>query len=100
MRSRHPHIFLKDSSIKSIEDVNNFWELQKKNERKKKGANSILDGVSISLPAVTRSIKLQKEPQKRDLIGKPEDTLKKVKEELNELTFEMKLTIKRKYAKN
>ena len=39
MRSRHPHIFLKDSSIKSIEDVNNFWELQKKNERKKKGAN-------------------------------------------------------------
>ena len=34
MRSRHPHIFLKDSSIKSIEDVNNFWELQKKNERK------------------------------------------------------------------
>ena len=64
MRSRHPHIFLKDSSIKSIEDVNNFWELQKKNERKNKGANSILDGVSISLPAVTRSIKLQKRAAK------------------------------------
>ena len=70
MRSRHPHIFLKDSSIKSIEDVNNFWELQKKNERKNKGANSILDGVSISLPAVTRSLKLQKRAAKRDLIGK------------------------------
>ena len=67
MRSRHPHIFLKDSSIKSIEDVNNFWELQKKNERKKKGANSILDGVSISLPAVTRSIKLQKRAAKRGI---------------------------------
>ena len=34
MRSRHPHIFLKDNSIKSIEDVNNFWEQQKKKERK------------------------------------------------------------------
>ena len=91
MRSRHPHIFLKDSSIKSIEDVNNFWELQKKNERKNKGANSILDGVSISLPAVTRSIKLQKRAAKEGFDWKkPEDTLKKVKEELNELTFEMK----------
>ena len=97
MRSRHPHIFLKDSSIKSIEDVNNFWELQKKNERKNKGANSILDGVSISLPAVTRSLKLQKRAAKEGFDWKkPEDTLKKVKEELNELTFEMKHNNKKK----
>ena len=46
MKLRHPHIFLKDKSIKSIQDVNDFWEYQKKIERKKKGSNSALDGVS------------------------------------------------------
>ena len=97
MRSRHPHIFLKDSSIKSIEDVNNFWEQQKKEERKKKGANSILDGVSVSLPAVTRSLKLQKRAAKEGFDWKkPEDTLKKVKEELNELAVEIKAKNKKK----
>ena len=97
MRSRHPHIFLKDSSIKSIEDVNNFWELQKKKERKNKGANSILDGISISLPAVTRSLKLQKRAAKEGFDWKKsEDTLKKVKEELNELAFEIKANNKKK----
>jgi len=97
MRSRHPHIFLKDSSIKSIEDVNNFWEQQKKKERKQKGANSILDGVSVSLPAVTRSLKLQKRAAKEGFDWKkPEDTLKKVKEELNELSVEMKAKNKKK----
>ena len=97
MRSRHPHIFLKDSSIKSIEDVNNFWEQQKKKERKNKGANSILDGVSISLPAVTRSLKLQKRAAKEGFDWKkPEDKLKKVREELNELSVEMKAKNKKK----
>ena len=54
MKSRHPHIFLKNENIKSIEDVNEYWEYKKKLERKNKGAKSALDGVSISLPAVTR----------------------------------------------
>ena len=54
MNSRHPHIFLKDESIKSIDDVNEYWEYKKKLERQKKGATSILDGVSLSLPAVSR----------------------------------------------
>ena len=60
MKSRHPHIFMRDESIKTVQDVNEFWETQKKYERKKKGAQSVLDGVSVSLPAVTRSLKLQK----------------------------------------
>ena len=54
MKSRHPHIFMRDKSIKTVQDVNEFWETQKKYERKKKGAQSVLDGVSVSLPAVTR----------------------------------------------
>ena len=91
MKLRHPHIFLKDNSIKSIQDVNNFWEYQKKIERKKKGSNSALDGVSTSLPAVTRSLKLQKRASKEGFDwNNAQDTLKKVKEELSELTTEMK----------
>ena len=91
MKLRHPHIFLKDNSIKSIQDVNNFWEYQKKIERKKKGSNSALDGVSTSLPAVTRSLKLQKRASKEGFDwNNAHDTLKKVKEELSELTIEMK----------
>jgi MazG family protein len=97
MKLRHPHIFLKDKSIKSIQDVNDFWEYQKKIERKKKGSNSALDGVSTSLPAVTRSLKLQKRASKEGFDwNNPQDTLKKVKEELSELTIEMKSNNKKK----
>ncbi len=97
MKSRHPHIFMRDESIKTVQDVNEFWETQKKFERKKKGAQSVLDGVSVSLPAVTRSLKLQKRAAKegfdwKDAIG----NLKKVKEELNELTYEIKAQNKKK----
>ena len=101
MKLRHPHIFLKDKSIKSIQDVNNFWEYQKKIERKKKGSNSALDGVSTSLPAVTRSLKLQKRASKEGFDwNNAQDTLKKVKEELSELTTEMKGNNKKKLKKN
>ena len=91
MKSRHPHIFMRDESIKTVQDVNDFWETQKKFERKKKGAKSVLDGVSVNLPAVTRSLKLQKRAAKEGFDWKNANgTLKKVKEELNELSNEIK----------
>ena len=97
MKSRHPHIFMRDESIKTVQDVNDFWETQKKFERKKKGAKSVLDGVSVNLPAVTRSLKLQKRASKEGFDWKNANgTLKKVKEELNELSNEMKINNKRK----
>ena len=97
MKSRHPHIFMRDESIKTVQDVNDFWETQKKFERKKKGAKSVLDGVSVNLPAVTRSLKLQKRATKEGFDWKNANgTLKKVKEELNELSNEMKINNKRK----
>ena len=97
MKSRHPHIFMRDESIKTVQDVNDFWETQKKFERKKKGAKSVLDGVSVNLPAVTRSLKLQKRAAKEGIDWKNANgTLKKVKEELNELSNEMKINNKRK----
>lgn len=97
MKSRHPHIFMRDKSIKTVQDVNEFWETQKKYERKKKGAQSVLDGVSLSLPAVTRSLKLQKRAAKEGFDWKDANgNLKKVKEELNELSHEIKAQNKKK----
>ena len=97
MKSRHPHIFMRDESIKTVQDVNEFWETQKKYERKKKGAQSVLDGVSVSLPAVTRSLKLQKRAAKEGFDWKDANgNLKKVKEELNELSHEIKAQNKKK----
>ena len=97
MKSRHPHIFMRDKSIKTVQDVNEFWETQKKYERKKKGAQSVLDGVSVSLPAVTRSLKLQKRAAKEGFDWKEANgNLKKVKEELNELSHEIKAQNKKK----
>ncbi len=97
MKSRHPHIFMRDESIKTVQDVNEFWETQKKYERKKKGAQSVLDGVSVSLPAVTRSLKLQKRAAKEGFDWKDASgNLKKVKEELNELSHEIKVQNKKK----
>ena len=97
MKSRHPHIFMRDESIKTVQDVNEFWETQKKYERKKKGAQSVLDGVSVSLPAVTRSLKLQKRAAKEGFDWKDVNgNLKKVKEELNELSHEIKAQNKKK----
>ena len=97
MKSRHPHIFMRNESIKTVQDVNEFWETQKKYERKKKGAQSVLDGVSVSLPAVTRSLKLQKRAAKEGFDWKDANgNLKKVKEELNELSHEIKAQNKKK----
>jgi uncharacterized protein YabN with tetrapyrrole methylase and pyrophosphatase domain len=58
MKLRHPHIFLNNKNIKTISDVNDFWEYQKKIDRKKKGATSAIDGISETLPAVTRAVKV------------------------------------------
>ena len=97
MKSRHPHIFMRDESIKTVQDVNEFWETQKKYERKKKGAQSVLDGVSVNLPAVTRSLKLQKRAAKEGFDWKDANgNLKKVKEELIELSHEIKAQNKKK----
>ena len=97
MKSRHPHIFMRDESIKTVQDVNEFWETQKKYERKKQGAPAVIDGVSVSLPAVTRSLKLQKRAAKEGFDWKDANgNLKKVKEELNELSHEIKAQNKKK----
>ena len=62
MVRRHPHIF-GDTSNKSIPAVKKTWEEIKQQEREKDSKNneplSLLDGISTTLPALTRAIKLQ-----------------------------------------
>jgi|TARA_B110000090_G_scaffold73124_1_gene83357 MazG family protein len=91
MKLRHPHIFLNNKNIKTVSDVNEFWEYQKKIDRKKKGAKSVLDGISETLPAVTKATKVHKRAAQEGFDWPTtEATIKKVKEELKELEIEIK----------
>ena len=91
MKLRHPHIFLNNKNIKTVSDVNEFWEYQKKIDRKKKGAKSVLDGISETLPAVTKAVKVHKRAAQEGFDWPTtEATIKKVKEELKELEIEIK----------
>ena len=67
MIRRHPHIF-GDAKDKSITSIRKTWEEIKYEERKKNSAKnedfSLLDGLSITLPAVTRAVKLQQRAAK------------------------------------
>lgn len=58
MISRHPHVFGTGKAEKP-EDVNVIWEARKDKEKKRQGAESILDDVPRALPALKRAQKLQ-----------------------------------------
>jgi len=87
---RHPHVF-GDADIKTANEQEKAWEEQKAKERAVKAgvvgeSLSVLDGVAIALPALTRSVKLQKRAAKvgfdwADLEG----VYSKIDEEFDEL---------------
>ena len=56
MLARHPHVFGTESRDKTPEQQSRDWEALKARERQ--GART-LDGVALSLPALTRAVKLQ-----------------------------------------
>lgn len=56
MIARHPHVFGDQSRDKTAEQQTRDWEAQKAAER---GPARTLDGVALSLPALTRAVKLQ-----------------------------------------
>ncbi|MCE3233067.1 MAG: diphosphatase [Rickettsiaceae bacterium] len=64
--SRHPHVF-GDAEIKTAQEQEASWENIKKQERDKKakdGHASLLDGIAVTLPALTRAVKIQKRAAK------------------------------------
>ncbi len=82
---RHPHIY-GDVEVENEEDVKRNWE----NLKLKEGKKSVLEGVPNSLPAIVKANRIQ---DKVAGIGfdweKPEQVFEKVKEELEELQFEV-----------
>ncbi len=94
MVRRHPHVF-GDADIDTSEAQTLAWEEQKAQERAEKAQNndrpeSILDGVTVGLPALTRALKLQKRAARVGFDwADVRRVLVKLHEEINELEVEL-----------
>lgn len=91
MIRRHPHVFA-DAEVADAEEQTLRWEAQKATERaaKSQGESSLLDGVALGLPALTRAEKLQKRasragfdwPEVKGVLAKVHEELDEVEQEL------------------
>jgi nucleoside triphosphate diphosphatase len=87
MVARHPHVFTNSSQKKLKNEKTHDWEKIKEEERKALNQNGALDGVALSLPALTRAVKLQKRAARVGFDWPEVDkVLDKVSEEIIELT--------------
>lgn len=90
MHRRHPHVF-GDARIDTAAEQTAAWETQKARERAdKSGHESLLDGITRTLPALARAEKLQKRAARvgfdwPDVHG----ALAKIEEELQEVRAEI-----------
>lgn len=86
---RHPHVF-GDAVAKDSAAVLSAWENLKKTEKGMETQGEVLKAVPKTLPALTRSAKVQKKAAK---VGfdwdDPRDAIAKVKEEIEEFTAEL-----------
>jgi len=96
MIRRHPHVFAGEV-IENSEAQTRAWEAHKENER---GADaSVLDGVPLALPALTRACKIQKRasrvgfdwPSIHGVAEKVEEELEELREEINNQSAAVKL---------
>ena len=90
MVRRHPHVF-GDTEIASVAAQNAAWEAHKAAEREAKGgADSVLDGVALALPALLRAAKIS---QRAARIGfdwpDARAVIPKIAEEIRELEAEL-----------
>ncbi|MGO1117544.1 nucleoside triphosphate pyrophosphohydrolase [Rhodovibrionaceae bacterium A322] len=91
MIRRHPHVFA-DQSFMDLEEQTADWESRKAAERAAKGQTSALDGVASGLPALLRSLKLQKRaarvgfdwPDKEPVFAKIQEELTEVQEVIDQ----------------
>ncbi|MBB5518609.1 nucleoside triphosphate pyrophosphohydrolase [Amphiplicatus metriothermophilus] len=85
MIRRHPHVFEAPDG-RDADAQTAAWEDQKAEERRAKGAASLLDDVPVALPGLARAVKLQKRAAR---VGfdwtNVEDVLAKLEEEVREL---------------
>jgi ATP diphosphatase len=90
MVRRHPHVF-GDAEIASIAAQNEAWEAHKAAERQASGgAESVLDGVALALPALLRAAKISRRAARIGFDWLDADAvIDKIEEELAELEFEI-----------
>lgn len=90
MENRHPHVF-GDQTIADANAQTVAWEDHKARERAgKKPQESVLDGVAVPLPALTRAVKLQKRAARVGFDwADAKDVLDKIAEEAAELSHEI-----------
>lgn len=85
MINRHPHVFDQKNVDTSLEVINN-WEEIKKREKKLDSVTEEMYSIAKALPALTRAYKIQKKAEK---VGfdwdNVDEAMKKVEEELNEI---------------
>jgi MazG family protein len=91
MVRRHPHVF-GDAEIRSVAAQNEAWEAHKAAERQEAGgAESVLDGVALALPALVRAAKISRRaartgfdwPDARSVIDKIEEEIAEVEDEID-----------------
>ncbi len=90
MVRRHPHVFA-DEEVADAEAQTRAWEAQKAKERETKGeVSSLLDGVTLGLPSLSRAEKLQKRAARAGFDWPQIDPVfNKVHEEIDEFRAEL-----------
>jgi tetrapyrrole methylase family protein/MazG family protein/ATP diphosphatase len=90
MIRRHPHVF-GETQARTADEQTRAWESQKADERAAKGrASSVLDGVALALPALTRAVKLSRRAARVGFVWSSiEGVLEKLQEEIGELRAEL-----------
>jgi nucleoside triphosphate diphosphatase len=91
MVRRHPHVF-GDAQIATVAAQNEAWEAHKAAERRQNGAaGSVLDGVALALPALSRAAKISRRaarigfdwPDARAVIAKIAEEIAEVEAEID-----------------
>lgn len=94
MIHRHPHVFGDQTADNASDVLNVIWEEQKDKEGKRQDQISILDDVTVALPAMMRAQKLQKRAarvgfewdQAVDVLDKMEEEIAELREAIAEKT--------------
>ena len=96
---RHPHIFEKNTNIKTPDDVKNQWDRIKEQEKKEKTKNiNTLSKITKNLPSIIKSQKIQEEVSKDGFDFKDvNDCILKLQEEIQEFKEALKTNDKQKY---
>ncbi|MDR8524636.1 MULTISPECIES: nucleoside triphosphate pyrophosphohydrolase [Shewanella] len=86
---RHPHVF-DGLAATTTSEIKQNWEALKAEERSKRQLNSVLDDIPLSLPALSRSIKIQKRVARVGFDwAELEPVVAKIHEEIDEVLYEV-----------